>query len=151
MTGAVAPGGGREALLGRLAGAPDRARRVLSANHPARKPGEWSDAEIVRHLLAVDREVWHRRLADLASGAEPVWQSVEPGLADPPGDGSLEAAIDVFASARAETVRRFRALDDAGWARAGQHLRHGRLDALGLLRLAVDHDEEHLGGHGAGA
>ena len=37
-------------------------------------------------------------------------------------------------------------LDEAGWARTGRHATFGQLDAEGLLRLAVDHDEEHLGG-----
>ena len=47
------------------------------------------------------------------------------------------------------TVRSLRALDDASWARSGTHETFGELDAAGLMILAVDHDEEHLGGLGA--
>jgi hypothetical protein len=34
-------------------------------------------------------------------------------------------------------------LDEAGWARSGQHATFGPLDVAGVLRNAVDHDEEH--------
>jgi hypothetical protein len=36
------------------------------------------------------------------------------------------------------------AFDDAGWARTGVHATYGRLDVAALLRLAADHDDEHL-------
>lgn len=44
------------------------------------------------------------------------------------------------------TVALVRTLDDAGWTRAGIHATYGRLDVTGLLRLATDHDEEHIKG-----
>ncbi len=31
-------------------------------------------------------------------------------------------------------------------SRTGVHATYGRLDVAGLLRLAIDHDEEHLAG-----
>ena len=49
-----------------------------------------------------------------------------------------------FAQARAQSVATVRALDDAGWARSGTHATEGVLDVAGLLRMAIDHDEEHL-------
>ena len=49
----------------------------------------------------------------------------------------------MFARRRAKTVATVSALDDAGWARFGTHETYGRLDVAGLLRLAIDHDEEH--------
>ena len=52
----------------------------------------------------------------------------------------------MFAKRRAKSVATVRALDEAGWARFGTHATYGRLDVAGLLRLAIDHDEEHLAG-----
>ncbi len=79
---------------------------------------------------------------------DPHWSWTEPGLA--PGlDGmpSLLEILTVFAAARAgQSVATVRALDEAGWARFGTHATYGRLDVAGLLRLAIDHDEEHLAG-----
>jgi hypothetical protein len=43
-------------------------------------------------------------------------------------------------------VATVRALDEAGWERFGTHATYGRLDVAGLVRLAIDHDEEHLAG-----
>jgi hypothetical protein len=45
---------------------------------------------------------------------------------------------------RAATVARLDALDAAGWARTGRHATYGVLDVTALLRIALDHDEEHL-------
>ena len=36
--------------------------------------------------------------------------------------------------------------DYDGWDRTGVHETYGRLDVAGLLRVAIDHDEEHLAG-----
>jgi hypothetical protein len=36
------------------------------------------------------------------------------------------------------------ALDEAGWARSGTHATYGALDVAGLLRVAADHDDDHI-------
>jgi hypothetical protein len=54
--------------------------------------------------------------------------------------------LATFAAARAVTATTVRAIDSAGWARFGTHATYGRLDIEGLLRLAVDRDENHLAG-----
>ena len=57
-----------------------------------------------------------------------------------------DALLDRFAALRAATLATVGALDDAGWARTGTHERLGVWDVAGLVRNAVDHDQEHLGG-----
>lgn len=138
---------GREALVSRFASFPDRLTSACRAAEGRRVPeGEWTPAQVVRHLLTVDAVVWQARLRDLATLDEPRWTRTEPGLGHGFDGASLPEVLEAFRSARAETVGVVRALDDAGWSRAGFHATFGRLDVAGLLGVAVDHDEEHLSG-----
>lgn len=106
--------------------------------------GEWGPTEIVRHLIAVEQEVHRARLAQVAKLEAPHWAWTEPGLAPGFDDASLLEVLTVFARRRAKTVATVRALDEAAWDRYGTHETYGRLDVAGLLRLAIDHDAEHL-------
>ncbi len=136
---------GRAALLERLADVPRRlgsASRV-SGGRPARD-GEWSAREVVRHLIAVEEEVWQRRLGQLAGAPGPAWSWTEPGLGQEPDARPLEDLLVAFAAERAATLERVRGLDEEGWARTGTHETFGVLDVAGLLHEALAHDEEHL-------
>ncbi len=106
--------------------------------------GEWGPIEIVRHLIAVEQDVHRARLTQVARQEAPHWAWTEPGLAPGFDDASLLEVLTVFARRRAKTVATVRALDEAGWDRYGTHETYGRLDVAGLLRLAIDHDAEHL-------
>ena len=144
---ATGPSAGRATVLERLATFPARLRGAATAAPPP-PAGEWTPAEVVRHLVAVEEEVWHRRLdqldeADLTDGPRPRWQHQEPRPRDLP-DPSLEAALAAFDDRRAATVSRLRSLDERAWARSGDHETYGVLDVDGLVRLAIDHDDEHL-------
>jgi len=135
----------RAALLETFATFPERLGEAARAasQRPARA-GEWGPAEVVRHLIAVEDEVWQGRIARLAAEDLPHWSWTEPGLAPGFDDIPLDAVIAAFATSRATTVETIRALDDAGWARSGTHDTYGVLDLEGLLRIAVDHDGDHL-------
>jgi hypothetical protein len=137
----------RTVLIESFAGFPDRLGIAARAADGRPIPdGEWGPAEIVRHLIAVEAEVWQGRLARVAAEEDPQWSWTEPGLA-PGFDGSgLEEILAAFAAARATTTATVLSLDGAGWARHGTHATYGRLDVDGLLRIAVDHDASHLGG-----
>jgi DinB family protein len=106
--------------------------------------GEWGPAEVVRHLIAVEAEVWQARLARVAKEDDPHWAWTEPGLAAGFDDAGLDQILAAFAAVRATTTATVRALDEAGWARHGTHATYGRLDVEGLLRIAIDHDASHL-------
>ena len=135
----------RAALLETFASFPERLGEAARAG--AERPvaaGEWGPAEVVRHLIAVEDEVWRSRLERIAAEDRPHWPWTEPGLA-PGFDGMpLETVLAAFANVRGETVRTVRALDEAGWSRSGTHDTYGVLDVAGLLRIAVDHDADHL-------
>jgi hypothetical protein len=141
----------REATIERLAAFPARlagaAGRVESAEPGGPPAGEWSAREVVGHLVAVEAAVWQARLDQLAADpAEPAWSWWEPAPVTDPAAATLEGALGLFAAARAATMARVAALDEAGWARTGAHAVYGRLDVAALLRVAADHDEEHLAG-----
>ena len=106
--------------------------------------GEWGPIDTVRHLIAVEQEVHRPRLTQVAGQEAPHWAWTEPGLAPGFDDASLLEVLTAFARRRAKTVATVRALDEAGWERYGTHDTYGRLDVAGLLRLAIDHDAEHL-------
>jgi hypothetical protein len=135
----------RAELVEAFAGFPDRLG--LAARAAAARPvpaGEWGPAEVVRHLIAVEGEVWQARLARVAAEDDPHWAWTEPGLAPGFDDAGLDPILAAFGAARSHTVATVRALDEAGWARFGTHATYGRLDVEGLLRLADDHDLSHL-------
>lgn len=140
----------RAVLLATLASFPGRlgvaARRA--AVGPPPPAGEWGPAEVVRHLIAVEREVHQARLHDLSTQDAPTWSWTEPGPWPGEPTLTLDGVLARFAADRATTVRMLETLDDAGWARTGTHTRLGVWDVAGLVRNAVTHDEEHLAGLG---
>lgn len=129
----------------RLAAVPaalSAAARAASPEPPA--PDEWTPSDIVRHMIAVEKEVWHPRLAQIAVENHPRWPWAEPApWAGEPG-ASLERLLSIHAADRASTLAALDALGDDGWARTGSHETYGVLDVAGLMTKAIDHDEEHL-------
>ena len=135
----------RAELVGRLASAPARAAQAAAAVETLTVPdGEWSVGEIVRHLIAVDDEVFGRRLRDLREQDHPRWSWVEPRFDDGPADRPLGVLIETFAARRRALVATVTGLPAAGWQRSGTHDTLGVLDVAGLLQVAIDHDDEHL-------
>jgi DinB superfamily len=140
--GAKAPE--RARLLDRFADFPAQLRAAGGAADRTPPDGEWSSEQVVRHLIAVEMRVHQARLLDVAVHDAPAWSWTEPGPWDGEPDLDLDGVLTRFAELRAATVARIRALDDDGWRRTGEHATYGMLDVAGLLRLATDHDAEHL-------
>lgn len=140
----------RSQVLANLAAMPERLAAAAEAADLVEREipvDGWPARLIVAHLALVERVVWQRRLDDLEAagdGPAPRWSYTEPGVGEGPGDATLAELLDRFATARARTLARVRALDATGWARHGIHERFGPLDVAGLLREALRHDEEHL-------
>jgi hypothetical protein len=143
--GSVSDATSRSSLVAALEGFPDRlADAARAASAGAVVVGEWTPEQVVRHLIAVERDVHQGRLRDLETAAEPHWTWAEPGPWPGEPDLDIEGVAARFGEERASTVRALRALDEDGWARAGRHTTFGRLDVAALVRLAVDHDDEHF-------
>ena len=135
----------RDRLVATVSGVP--ARLAAAAQSAAARPtpaGEWTPQEVVRHLIAVELEVWHPRLDQLAQEDHPHWPWVEPDRWWGEPDASLERLLVVYSGARASTVAALAALDADGWVRTGIHATFGVLDTASLMTRAIDHDEEHL-------
>ena len=135
----------RADLLARLRAVPDAlatAARAASPEPPA--SGEWTPSDVVRHLIAVEEEVWQPRLAQLEAEDHPTWPWTEPDpWAGNPG-APLDELLAKYAAVRGRTMAMLDALDDSGWARTGTHATFGVLDVAGLMVRAIDHDDEHL-------
>jgi hypothetical protein len=128
-----------------VAAAPDRlaaAARAADPEPPA--PGEWPPTDVVRHLIAVEDEVWHPRLRQLVEEDEPQWAWVEPDRWQGAPDATLDELLAVHRALKVTTVALLDALGDEGWAKTGVHATYGRLDAAGLMQKALDHDDEHI-------
>ena len=137
----------RDGLVERFASFPGRLADAARAAEGRPVPaGEWTPSLVVRHLMAVEGEVWLARLVTLVAGGEPRWSRMEPGPLPGFDHSSLEDVLGLFGRLRASTVDFLGLFDDEGWARTGLHETYGRLDVAGLLRIAIDHDEEHLTG-----
>jgi hypothetical protein len=129
----------------RFASVPERlavAARAAAPEPPA--PGEWPPTDVVRHLIAVEEEVWQPRLRQLIDEDEPRWPWAEPGRWPGLPGASLDELLAVHADRRAATTALLDALGDAGWERSGVHEVYGRLDVAGLMRRAGSHDDEHI-------
>jgi len=98
----------------------------------------------VRHLIAVEEEVWQPRLRQLIDEDEPRWPWAEPDRWQGLPEASLDELLAVHADRRAATVALLDTLGDAGWERSGVHEVYGRLDVAGLMRRAGSHDDEHV-------
>ena len=134
-----------EQVLADLDATPDRLAAAASGADPASPaPGEWTPADIVRHLIAVEREVWHPRLAQLAAENHPFWSWAEPDRWIGEPDASLDELLATHRRDRSVTVGTLSALDPAGWARTGTHATYGVLNVAELMAKAVDHDDEHI-------
>ena len=121
----------------------DAARAAVTREVPA---GEWGPNEVARHLIAVEREVWWIRLGSIAAEDEPHWAWTEPGLEPGLERATLVELLARHAEVRGRSVGILDDFDEAAWARTGFHATYGRLDVAALLRIATDHDAEHLAG-----
>ena len=142
----------RQARLEAFAAFPQRLETVARAADGRPTPaGEWGPSEVARHLVAVEREVWQARFAQIAVEDDPHWGWTEPGFEPSLEGASLDEILVAFEARRTATAATVRTLDDAGWQRFGTHATYGVLDVAGLLDLAIDHDEDHLEGLGTDA
>lgn len=128
----------------RLTAFPEALAQGARGAPPDSGPGEWTPIEVVRHLIAVEEEVWQRRIDQLRTEEHPRWRWVEPGQWLGAPAAGLEVVLASHARVRARTVRLLDALGSEGWARSGTHDTYGVLDLAGLMSVAADHDAEHL-------
>ncbi|MEA2519053.1 MAG: hypothetical protein QOF49_1133 [Chloroflexota bacterium] len=138
-------------LAERLGAVPDRLAIAARGARTEAAPGEWGPLDIVRHLIAVEREVWPGRLAQLAAEDHPRWEWIEPGLWGGEPAATLDRLLELFRADRASTLAIVDGLPPDARQRHGTHATFGELDLAGLLAVLLDHDEQHLASLNAGA
>ena len=135
----------QRAIRDQVAAVPARIAAAARAADPEPpSPGEWPPTDIVRHLIAVEEEVWQPRLQQLIAEDGPRWKWTEPDrwLGQP--ESTLDDLLAMYADQRASTVARLDELGETGWAKWGVHDVYGRLDVAGLMRKLLTHDDEHV-------
>ncbi len=133
-------------LVALLEATPLRLRRLTGDLRPGQalappKPGEWSIAEVLRHLVEGDRETFLPRLRRMLSEDRPVFDSARRGEGAALDPGAL---LDLFARARGEVTALLEALPPEGWAREGVSPSRGPLSIEAYSASMVEHDTEHL-------
>jgi uncharacterized damage-inducible protein DinB len=137
----------RELTLARMAATPGLLREMTAevdgetAGH-APKPGEWSIAEVVRHLVEGDRDTFLPRVRRMLAEARPVFARAAPAAGD---RADLPTLVAAFASAREQVMKTLRGLGEAGWRREGVSPSRGPLTIETYAATMDAHDTEHLG------
>jgi uncharacterized damage-inducible protein DinB len=106
------------------------------------KPGEWSIAEVVRHLVEAERDTFLPRLRRMVAEVRPAFETRRPATGDRADLDTLLAALE---GARRQSVAILAALDPAGWLREGVSPSRGPLTIEAYAGTMADHDTEHLG------
>jgi len=137
---------GRALTLARMAATASLLRELtadVDAGAAARPPklGEWSIAEVVRHLVHGDRDTFLPRLRQMVAESRPIFARTVPQR----GDASdLSTLVAAFAGARAEALKILRGLDETGWRREGVSPSRGPLTIETYAATMDAHDTEHL-------
>lgn len=147
-------------LLDELSAMPDELERAIRSVPPDRlgwKPESWGGSpgetftalEHACHLRDIEKEGYQVRITRMLEEENPSLVSID-------GDelarerryetANVEDALAAFRSARAGTVARLRALDEAQLARDGYFAEYGPLTLRGLIHYLRSHDQQHLAG-----
>ena len=135
----------RELMVARMAATAGLLRELtadadgVASQPPA--PGEWSIAQVVRHLVEGDRDTFLPRLRHMLAESRPVFEKTTVAPAD---RSDLATLVGAFASAREQVVKILRALDETGWRREGVSPSRGPLSVETYAASMDAHDTEHL-------
>ena len=114
---------------------------TAQATQPPR-PGEWSIAEVVRHLVEGDRDTFLPRLRRLLAEDRPIFQS--QSRQEPKDPLDLSTLLATFESARGEVAKMLNGLEPDQWAREGVSPSRGAVSVEAYAAAMAAHDTEHL-------
>jgi len=106
-------------------------------------PGEWSIRYIAAHLATVDRECYRDRVIRIAANENPHFESYFNSGRDF-SQYDLRDSLYEWAVTRQEIIDFVRALPENNWSLTGTHAAFGTITVLDVLRMMLDHDQEHL-------
>ena len=116
--------------------------QIVADDVPARV-GAWTLRDIAAHLAATESECFEPRIRAMAAGARPRFDFYSNDDRDFDGI-SLESALTEWAGTRDRLIDFVRALSEEERARVGVHSKFGEITVDGYLRIALDHDQDHL-------
>jgi uncharacterized damage-inducible protein DinB len=138
------------ALVDRFAAAPKRIERAVARVDAARlttlpAAGEWSARDVLAHLRASDDILAPRLVAILVRDRPPLPAYDERRWAEvlDYAGRDFHDLLRVYAGRRAELVDTLRRLAPEDWQREGTHEERGPRAILQLLRILVEHEQEH--------
>jgi hypothetical protein len=139
-----------ESLVERLAAAPGRiasATAGLTPEQLSTPPAndEWSALGVMAHIRACD-DILSPRLIAMVVRDEPAmpvfddrrWEAVMAYA-----DGDFHELLAAYTFRRAELVRALRLLKPTDWLRTGQLETRGAIQIRDVLRMIVEHEDEH--------
>ena len=137
-------------LIERLADTPARIERAVAGLstgqlETAAQPGEWSPADVLRHMRASNDILAFRLYAIGARDDPPLPAYDERRWAEISGYGCANFGdlLATYKLLRSELVAMLDGLDAAGWQRTGLHETRGRMSLVEIARHMADHEEEH--------
>jgi hypothetical protein len=106
--------------------------------------GAWTLRDIAAHLAASEKECFEPRIHAMAAGQSPRFEWYSNDERD--FDGlTLEGALADWTETRARLVEFVRGLSPEQRRRTGTHETYGEITVDGYLRVALEHDRDHLG------
>ena len=105
--------------------------------------GEWSTVEVAGHLAASERECFEPRITAIASGSHPHFDFYSNGERDFSGV-PIDSSLSEWAATRKRIIDFVAGLTPEQLAQTGRHDAYGELTIDRYLRIAIDHDLEHL-------
>jgi hypothetical protein len=115
----------------------------LIADDAQDRVGAWTLRDIAAHLATTERECFEPRIRAMAAGDRPEFGYYSNDERDFEGI-SLQSALTEWSETRARLLDYVRGLSEEDRARVGVHTKFGELTVDGYLRIALDHDRDHL-------
>jgi hypothetical protein len=117
--------------------------QLVPDDDPARV-GAWTLRDVAAHLAATETECFEPRIRAMAAGERPQFEFYSNDDRDFE-HVSLKGALTEWVETRARLLDFVGGLSDEERNRVGVHAKFGEVTVDGYLRIALDHDRDHLG------
>ena len=107
------------------------------------KDGKRYHYDIAAHLATTERECFEPRIRSMAAGERPEFEYYSNDERDFDGV-TLQNAVSEWVDTRARLIDFVSGLSEEERARVGVHTKFGELTVDGYLKIALDHDQDHL-------
>lgn len=136
-----------EQLIRQVQATQKRLRALLEARtddqdwQPA--PGEWSFRYIAAHLATTEKECYQDRVVRIAAGGNPRFESYFNTDRDF-SQFDLKDSLQAWTVTRQEIIDLVHSLPEEKRSLTGTHAAFGTLNVQGVVKLMLDHDQEHI-------